>query len=1106
MLYNKTVESQWLVDGNGMNGAKAALGNMDGNGISAETHLTAIPRRWQLSVRLCLALMALVGIALLLGALPARLAQLQTVCADARCPAILLAPDDAAILARWGVAPTTYAVYHIAIEALLVIPSATLWWYIFRRYTHSWVGAITCAGLVYLAVSLGNIVWAWTQVAEPVAFVADVLTQIGAAALLLLLFLFPDGRPQPRWSRYAVAYLLFVAMPFGFVNLSISPGLDDNLPDLLNALSFFVLVVLGTVAQIVRFRRQTDRAQRQQTKWVVVGFSGLMLGVVLWFATMEAFPLEPGAPRLLWNVLGMPVMTSLVAAFPVLLGAAILRYRLWELDLFVNRALVYAGATLLISLVYVALIGALGTIAGREQSELAAALLATGIVAVGSRPAYQRLQRGVNRLVPAGAAAALVVVSAEITPAGSPERTARSLRLLWFAAAAGTVALLAAALPPRFAMLTADVYGNAAGLAELGVSRTFFAIYFVALELFFFLVSCGVSAVIVWKRADDRFAVLVATGLLLYPLLLPLIEGLSFADPRWAYPISALRTIMMVVLMAVWCQLPTGQFKPAWTRRLLWLWGLFSFVIWLRLPLVMADTAIAASFRSLSELQYYFVGAFFFAIATVGQIQRYRYHTDDVERLQLKWIYQGSLLVTLISIVLPFLLVQSPWMQADAGGRALTIFIWGAATLLGGLAIPLTIAFAMMRFGLWNVDLILDRTLVYGGTTGLILLLYVVLVGGLGTLLRTDNNLLLSLVVTGTVALAFLPVRAQLQQRVNRRLYGERDNPLSVLSKLGDVLVSAENPAAILPAYARTIADALLLPAVAVWMRTARDQFQPVAQVGEPPRHAETLPLVYHGQHVGQLVVAPRIGQKAFSRADMRLLTQIANQTAVAVNTVRLAHDLQQSRERLVTTREEERRRLRRDLHDGLGPVLASQGLKLSAARQLLDRRPADARRLIDEVTAQNERTVAEVRRLVYGLRPPALDELGLVGTIAQEGQRLLNTVDLQLSSHPQPFPDLPAAVEVAAYRIVLEALTNVARHARATSCEVTLHAAERLAIGVRDNGVGLAQDARDGVGLQSMRERSAELGGGCTVTSPPGGGTLVTAHIPIAGSGADEE
>jgi signal transduction histidine kinase len=262
------------------------------------------------------------------------------------------------------------------------------------------------------------------------------------------------------------------------------------------------------------------------------------------------------------------------------------------------------------------------------------------------------------------------------------------------------------------------------------------------------------------------------------------------------------------------------------------------------------------------------------------------------------------------------------------------------------------------------------------------------------------------------------------------------------------------------------------------------------------------VPLTSSGAQVGDLVVAPRRPTESFNDADRRLLAGLAHHAGAAVHAAGLARQLQQSRERLVTAREEERRRIRRDLHDGLGPALAGVAMQLDAARRLM-RRDADAAgQLLQRLREQTQAAIADIRRLVYELRPPALDDLGLIGALSQHAASCSTADGLQIGIDAGPgLPALPAAVEVAAYRIATEAVTNVARHAGARTATVTLTASGgMLKVEMADDGHGISPVHRAGVGLTSMRERAEELGGHCALLPRPGGGTVVSARLPLAG------
>ncbi len=306
-----------------------------------------------------------------------------------------------------------------------------------------------------------------------------------------------------------------------------------------------------------------------------------------------------------------------------------------------------------------------------------------------------------------------------------------------------------------------------------------------------------------------------------------------------------------------------------------------------------------------------------------------------------------------------------------------------------------------------------------------------------------------------------------------------------------------------LPAIASTVREALKLPYSAIALQQGDAQVI-VAATGVPVLDPIRLPLVYQHEPVGELLLAPRAPGESFSPADRRLLDDLARQAGVAVHAVQLTHALQQARERLVAAREEERRRLRRDLHDGLGSQLAALNLQAGALRGLIEHDPAAAQAEVAELRAQLRAAIASIRTLVHGLRPPAIDDLGLLVAVQERARRygvdgLVVETDL-----PETLPSLSAAVEVAVYRIVEEALANVVTHAQARRCVVRLVAGEMLQLTIEDDGTGIDPRASAGVGLLSMRERAEEVGGRCTVGPRANGGTQVRVELPVERERAD--
>ncbi len=356
-------------------------------------------------------------------------------------------------------------------------------------------------------------------------------------------------------------------------------------------------------------------------------------------------------------------------------------------------------------------------------------------------------------------------------------------------------------------------------------------------------------------------------------------------------------------------------------------------------------------------------------------------------------------------------------------------------------------------------------------------------------------------------------------------MYGERDDPYAVLARLGSRLEATLVPEKVLPTIVETVAQALKLPYVAIALLREQETFTGtvagtagaiaaaeaqemdiVTSYGAPTADPVRVPLVYQAETIGYLLLAARAGE-TFGKADSRLLTDLARQAGVAVYAVRLTthlqhltESLQLARERLVTTREEERRRLRRDLHDGLGPTLASLTFKVDAARNLLRQDSARTDTLLAGVREQAQEAITDIRRLVYDLRPPALDELGLLSALHEQATHYQHQ-GLEVVFHtPSSLLPLPAAVEVAVYRIAQEALTNVARHAEAQHCLLRLRIdSEAVHLDIEDDGKGIPAGHRIGVGLHAMHERVSELGGSCAIMRGASGGTLIQVRLPLA-------
>lgn len=453
------------------------------------------------------------------------------------------------------------------------------------------------------------------------------------------------------------------------------------------------------------------------------------------------------------------------------------------------------------------------------------------------------------------------------------------------------------------------------------------------------------------------------------------------------------------------------------------------------------------------------------------------------ERLSLLWLVWGAL-----TIPAGLLCVWAD--HFFLGGQA---WFARAVLLAVSLALPSTIAASVLRHHLFDIRLLLSRTLTYAALVVGVAGLYagILLVAGrLGSRWAPaapsgDSVTVGGLVAVAVVAVTLNPAQSWLRRRVERWVYGYRSSPHQALRLLAERADAAERDA-LVPAVTTAVAEALEVERV--WVDDG-----PIHQ----DERALRIPLEHRGDHVGDLAVEVPPGRR-LTPADLALLRDLARYAAVLVRSERQRDELRESRSRIVAGREEERRRLRRDLHDGVGPSLAAIVLKLNAAESQLP--GAEGVSLVAQARDDVRDAITELRRVVDDLRPPAIDEVGLLAAIRQRAAALSGDVLIEVTG-PEPLPPLPAAVEVAAFRIASEAMTNVARHAGATRCRVELGVDGQFELSITDNGRGTevgGQTAARGAGWVSMRERAAELGGSCTISSGSKGGLVVRARVPV--------
>jgi signal transduction histidine kinase len=610
-----------------------------------------------------------------------------------------------------------------------------------------------------------------------------------------------------------------------------------------------------------------------------------------------------------------------------------------------------------------------------------------------------------------------------------------------------------------------------------------------------------VACLLTLRRPGNTIAISVAAILLV--MTLPMSVGHNLDNwrlPAWlpgipVQPASFFVAFFSTAVVSLYLLLPDGRTVPPKAMGRL---GLFIAAL-VAVQFFPYDRISPAAERWAEDILWFVtsVGFVLLQVMILGyHLHRLRQETDPLGQQQSRWILAGLSLPAawwLFSLGRIFFLNDAPvlFVMEAIGGT----LVWAA--------IPISIAVALLRHRLWDVDRVAGRTLIYAASMIMVGLLFLASLSALSLLVRNEDAPWVTAVAVGIAAFAVQPLYRSAQKWVNRLLYGHREDPVTVVERLGEQVQNALAPDALLPTLVASVGQLLRLPYVAITGAGG----EVLAAAGRPKEPQERFPLTFQSAQVGELRVSRRAADEAFSPADRRLLATIANQAAPALHAAQLTAELQRSRRAIVTAREEERRRLRRDLHDGLGPQLASQTLTIDAIIRKLEKDPPGARALLGDLKQQAQDSIRDIRRLVYELRPPALDDLGLVEVIRESARRQSEAGIAIRVEAAELLERLPAAVEVAALRIVQEALTNIVNHSGAANATVRMAlVAGHLDLVVEDDGRGLPAAYQAGVGHQSMRERAAEVGGTWQVGNKPEGGVRVSASLPLHLEGIPHE
>ncbi len=518
------------------------------------------------------------------------------------------------------------------------------------------------------------------------------------------------------------------------------------------------------------------------------------------------------------------------------------------------------------------------------------------------------------------------------------------------------------------------------------------------------------------------------------------------------------------------------------------------------LPSVM--NPFGASFVRLGLIQPIVNLAFFLSLACViasgvAMVMRLRRSTGEL-RQQLKWMTYAACLLA-FTFVLGGLL--SYFADIDIGGLVALAFV----------ALPIAACVSIFRYRLYDIDLVISKTVVYGALAVFITAGYVAVVVGVGTAIGTQGepSLVLSILGAAILAAVFQPVRERVERLAQRLVYGERATPYEVLSRFTGRMAATHPSEELLPRMARVLVDGTGAARAEVWLRFG-DRLcwvagWPVGGEGQEPSAANeawrpntrirtrTEVVRHHGEVLGALAVHTRPGHPLGPHEE-RLLADLAGQAGLVLRNVRLIEDLRASRERLIKARDAERRRLERDIHERVERRLAAVATALDTPRT--DVETDDERRVLAELRGETAGALSELRDLARGVYPPLLASEGLVAALHVQCRAAPQPITVEAEGIDRYAQDIEAAV----YFSCLEAMQNVAKHAQAERIVVIVSAPPgRLQFSVDDDGVGFDPAATTrGSGLQNMVDRAEALGGHVRVESTIGLGTIITGWLPV--------
>jgi signal transduction histidine kinase len=566
----------------------------------------------------------------------------------------------------------------------------------------------------------------------------------------------------------------------------------------------------------------------------------------------------------------------------------------------------------------------------------------------------------------------------------------------------------------------------------------------------------------------------------------------------WAYFIPTLMLTFIFLLF------PTGELRsPRW--RPVWLLLVISTIAATTASILFATSMWNDPYTRNNDagtvaVVFFLVGFLLPLAASLiaslsAVIVRAIYSVGD-ERLQIKWFATGAAFVVL-SFLLSFFSGSTTPAWISIFQSAAFIFLFSA------------IAIAVLKYRLYEIDVVINRAVVYGTLAVFITVIYAAIVVGVGTLAGGQGSKLLTAVAAAVIAIAFQPVRERSRRFANRLVYGRRASPYEVLSDFAERVAGTYSVEDVLPRTAHMLAEGMGARSAEVWVRVGPElraagswpsrSIAPVP-VGEDlaiSGATASAPVRYQGELLGALSVRKAPGE-GLTSADEKLLTDVASQAGLVLRNVGLIEELRASRQRLVAAQDEERRKIERNLHDGVQQQLVALNVQLGLLARLGERDPSQAVEMAEQLQSRAAEALDDLRDLARGIYPPLLADKGLGAAL--EGQARKAAMPVVVETDGVGRYDQP--VEAAVYFCTLEALNNVAKYAGASSATVSLQQRNgQLTFTVTDDGAGFDVDVTSrGTGLQGMADRLDSIGGTLRVTSAPGAGTSVSGSVPIVG------